>query len=95
MLYKGFGRLEQAEQQCRAALETGGKRLGDEDRELVPYHLALAGILILSHKLEKADKEIGRAEQLAGSLPRDRQTPPGATNPANKVRCATWRPCST
>ena len=48
---------------------------GDENRELLSYHLALAGILILRGQLDEADQELIRARQLARSPRRRRRNP--------------------
>ena len=67
MLYKTFDKLDPAERICRYAIEhreppTPGAR---DEQTLAPYHVALAGILILEGKLVLAQAEVNAAEQLS------------------------------
>lgn len=71
LLYKGYGQLDKAEEQCRAALECHRPSTGDDDPQLLRCHLALAGILILDKKPGEAEGEIKRTRQLADHLPPD------------------------
>lgn len=78
VLYKGQGedRFNEAEKQCQAAVDIERKRLGDNDRELLPYRLVLAGILIARHEIDEAQEQVDLAKQLAGPLSNDRDTSP-------------------
>jgi CHAT domain-containing protein/tetratricopeptide (TPR) repeat protein len=77
MLYKGFGQLDKAEAMCREALahRTPSSPTALGDPAIVPYHVALAGILILEGKLDAAEGEVDTAQRLLKN-PVDRGTPP-------------------
>ncbi len=81
MLYKGFGRLDRAEKMCREALahRKAQSPAAIDDSTLVPYQVALAGILILegnAKNLDAAEIEVNAAQRLLKNSV-DRGTPPG------------------
>lgn len=66
MLYKGFGRLDKAETMCRDALatRTASSPAAMDDQALIPYQIALAGILILEGNLNGAETVVDAARRL-------------------------------
>ncbi len=78
MLYKGFGKLTWAEAECHAVIERMELRTPAalDEQALVPYHVALAGILILEGKLSPAQAEVNAAQRLSENTV-GRKTPLG------------------